>query len=80
MRIIRIYNIAMQRNYPVSTRDESPSEVLPPPHGAWGGATLGSSRISSQALFSGATEIEIEHRGALYRLRQTSLGKLILTK
>jgi hemin uptake protein HemP len=37
-------------------------------------------RISSQALFLGTTEIEIEHNGALYRLRQTSLGKLILTK
>lgn len=25
-------------------------------------------------------EVEIEHRGAIYRLRITSLGKLILTK
>jgi len=37
-------------------------------------------RTSSQALFLGAHELEIEHNGALYRLRQTSLGKLILTK
>jgi hemin uptake protein HemP len=41
---------------------------------------VGTTRISSQALFSGANEVEIEHKGALYRLRQTSLGKLILTK
>ena len=36
--------------------------------------------IDSATLFAGATEIHIEHRGALYRLQQTSLGKLILTK
>ena len=37
-------------------------------------------RISSEQLFAGAAEVQIEHRGALYRLKQTSLGKLILTK
>ncbi|MGY4831792.1 hemin uptake protein HemP [Sphaerotilaceae bacterium SBD11-9] len=37
-------------------------------------------RISSEVLLAGAQEVQIEHRGALYRLRQTSLGKLILTK
>ncbi|HEX3140108.1 MAG TPA: hemin uptake protein HemP [Rhizobacter sp.] len=37
-------------------------------------------RISSETLLGGAQEVQIEHRGALYRLRQTSLGKLILTK
>jgi hemin uptake protein HemP len=36
--------------------------------------------ISSHELFAGATEVQIEHRGALYRLQQTSLGKLILIK
>ena len=36
--------------------------------------------ISSEALFAGAAEVHIEHRGALYRLQRTSLGKLILTK
>jgi hemin uptake protein HemP len=36
--------------------------------------------IKSERLFCGATELQIEHRGSLYRLRQTSLGKLILTK
>ncbi len=28
----------------------------------------------------GAREVQIEHRGSLYRLKQTALGKLILTK
>lgn len=37
-------------------------------------------RVPSFELFSDAQELEIEHNGALYRLRQTSLGKLILTK
>jgi hemin uptake protein HemP len=36
--------------------------------------------VKSEALFRGAAELQIEHRGALYRLRQTALGKLILTK
>jgi len=37
-------------------------------------------RLPSHAIFAGAQEVEIEHNGAVYRLRQTSLGKLILTK
>lgn len=35
---------------------------------------------TSEQLFAGRTEIEIVHGTAVYRLRQTSLGKLILTK
>jgi len=37
-------------------------------------------RWRSSDLFGPAQEIEIEHGQAVYRLRQTSLGKLILTK
>jgi hemin uptake protein HemP len=37
-------------------------------------------RTSSKEIFRGRNELEIEHNGAVYRLRQTSLGKLILTK
>jgi hemin uptake protein HemP len=37
-------------------------------------------RLSSDALFGSAHEIEIEHGGHLYRLRKTQLGKLIMTK
>jgi hemin uptake protein HemP len=36
--------------------------------------------IDSDALFAGHAEVRIEHRGAVYRLKQTALGKLILTK
>jgi hemin uptake protein HemP len=37
-------------------------------------------RLSSTALLRGRREIEIDHEGAVYRLRVTALGKLILTK
>lgn len=37
-------------------------------------------RLHADALFNGASEVEIQHREAVYRLRITSLGKLILTK
>jgi len=37
-------------------------------------------RMSFDSLCAGNTEILITHGNAIYRLRQTSLGKLILTK
>ena len=37
-------------------------------------------RVASSALFEDCGEVQIEHRGSVYRLKQTSLGKLILTK
>ncbi|KAA3449393.1 hemin uptake protein HemP [Mesorhizobium sp. SARCC-RB16n] len=36
--------------------------------------------LSSNTLFQGEHEIGIEHRGALYRLKITRQGKLILNK
>lgn len=36
--------------------------------------------IDSADLLQGAREIAIRHDGAIYRLRRTSKGKLILTK
>ncbi len=42
--------------------------------------TDGILRVSSKQLFLGKNEIEIDHNGTSYWLRQTSLGKLILTK
>lgn len=47
-------------------------------HGAGQGA--GVRRVPSRNLFMSEREIEIDHNGALYRLRQTAMGKLILTK
>ncbi|RJG04716.1 hemin uptake protein HemP [Noviherbaspirillum cavernae] len=40
----------------------------------------GTRRFSSAALLGGAREVEIAHNGMVYRLRETSQGKLILTK
>ena len=37
-------------------------------------------QTSSEALFAGAVEIQIDHHGTIYRLKHTALGKLILTK
>jgi hemin uptake protein HemP len=37
-------------------------------------------RVTSAQLFAGAAELQIDHFGAIYRLKQTALGKLILTK
>ena len=36
--------------------------------------------IASGDLLAGAAEVQIEHQGVRYRLRQTRRGKLILTK
>ncbi|TIW06807.1 MAG: hemin uptake protein HemP [Mesorhizobium sp.] len=36
--------------------------------------------LSSNTLFQGEHEIGIEHHGALYRLKITRQGKLILNK
>ena len=67
-----------------------PSASLPLHSGPAGGAAMPAAlsppavpvrkRLSSQALLGNEREVEIEHAGQLYRLRLTSLGKLILTK
>ena len=64
----------MQRDDPL-TRDrdaaafDAPPSPEPPPR-----------RIDSKTLLGAAQEVEINHVGQIYRLRRTSLGKLILTK
>lgn len=66
---------------------EPPSDRQPPappherkPTSPAPGAPQPARRVSSEQLFGAATELEIDHRGATYRLRQTAFGKLILTK
>jgi hemin uptake protein HemP len=52
-----------------SAGDERPSAAVP------------QRRLDSRVLFAqGHDEVEIAHGEAVYRLRRTSLGKLILTK
>jgi hemin uptake protein HemP len=62
-----------------------PADALPQPTASPAGvasiaAAAGGRPIASESLFAGATEVQILHRGSLYRLKQTALGKLILTK
>jgi hemin uptake protein HemP len=52
------------------------SEDRPAPPAAYRSAAI----IASETLFNGATEVQIMHNGSVYRLRQTAMGKLILTK
>jgi hemin uptake protein HemP len=37
-------------------------------------------QFASRDLLGGGNELQIEHNGEIYTLRQTSKGKLILTK
>lgn len=51
---------------PASRAVSAPATVLAP--------------VPSTALLQGRSVVHIEHNGALYQLRSTRLGKLILTK
>jgi hemin uptake protein HemP len=62
----------------------APGEGARPPlplEEGWGEGRRATRCITSDELFpGGAVELHIDHRGVLYRLKQTALGKLILTK
>jgi hemin uptake protein HemP len=76
--MVRIcYTLRIMLKPPAPPHDEPASPVA---HGAPLHYAQALRPINSEALFRGAAEVQIEHRGSLYRLRQTSLGKLILTK
>lgn len=51
---------------PVRSAESAPSPTAAP--------------VSSTMLLQGRSVVQIEHNGALYQLRSTRLGKLILTK
>jgi hemin uptake protein HemP len=69
---------------PTDHRDGAPSAPAaaraPASAEATARAARATLRISSERLFGGASEVEIDHHGAVYRLKRTALGKLILTK
>ena len=81
MLVILIYNLKMNSNRPPIMPVTGPG-LVPPLEASPAAVAMERwvPRVSSHTIFSGAQELEIEHNGALYRLRQTSLGKLILTK
>lgn len=64
----------MQRDAAEPHERHSPAPETPPT------PDLPLRRIDSKTLLGAAQEIEINHVGKIYRLRRTSLGKLILTK
>lgn len=67
---------------PMAAQAAAPAAAGRGPAGTSGGAPAADEprRVSSRTLFAGQREVVIEHEGALYRLRLTSQGKLILTK
>ena len=72
------YSLPTSRSQTVCLSDEKVSKQ--PVHVSPRLGDTGLVRLSTDWLFQSAKEIEIEHHGDLYRLRQTALGKLILTK
>jgi hemin uptake protein HemP len=58
----------------------TPTASTPPAESPHRPAARAREPIASETLFAGEPEVQIAHRGSLYRLRQTALGKLILTK
>lgn len=60
-----------QNSRPLETKDMEPEAKT---------VVGGTSVYESARLFKGSTEIGIEHEGAIYRLKITRQGKLILNK
>ena len=61
---------------------EAALEAVPAPIGQAGQKRTPHARrqIASGELLAGGNELQIDHHGEIYTLRQTSKGKLILTK
>ena len=61
-------------------KEEGTERPLPLGEGADEGRSAARRFTSEQLFTGGAVEVQIDHHGVLYRLKQTALGKLILTK
>jgi hemin uptake protein HemP len=59
---------------------ERPVSAAEPPVSRATSALAQQSTVDSRVLFAGGSELVIFHYGETYQLRQTRLGKLILTK
>ena len=60
--------------------DQHEPARIPAPARAEAAAVAAELTLASDLLMRGRKVIQIEHNGALYQLRATKLGKLILTK
>ncbi len=58
----------------------APTRDMPARAEAGVGPSSSAAAVPSEVLLRGAGELLIDHHGTLYRLKKTSLGKLILTK
>jgi hemin uptake protein HemP len=75
MRMILVYSLRMD-----SSKPHQPSGLRISAAPAPLRTADGKYRFDSTQLLRGAKEVEIDHGGAIYRLQETSQGKLILTK
>jgi len=64
----------------MTTNLPPPKPATPAPTASPTSRAAATVRIDSAQLFGAAVEVQIDHHGAIYRLKQTALGKLILTK
>lgn len=72
----------MEQSVPMRRTPLAPAEALSAPRSPLtsdGPGTPGAA-VPSSALLQGRKTVHIEHNGALYQLRATKFGKLILTK
>jgi len=79
---IRIYTFYMQKEPRQISIAPSKDDTLRRPGNSQPehSAPKTARRLMSEDIFAGDIEVEIDHNGKLYRMRRTSLGKLILTK
>jgi hemin uptake protein HemP len=81
LRLIRIYDDRMNFANNAMPHPEGGADAPPiSPAAAAGGAAGNVRRLDSRTLLGRDREVVIEHADQVYRLRLTTLGKLILTK
>lgn len=77
--VTRRRHVIVARKRPASI-DAAP-EVSPATQADLTATAIGDTRLmSSEQLFAGRSAVAIRHNGAIYTLRVTRFGKLILTK
>ncbi|MES2972089.1 MAG: hemin uptake protein HemP [Pseudomonadota bacterium] len=70
----------MSATLTLSTINAAPAQRNADPQDPGSAPQASAPVVNSTELLKGARSIGIEHKGAFYRLQETKLGKLILTK